>query len=214
MTSPTFFRWGGLALLVGCLVSAISVAITLFVPGPLGPSGPPPVWDAWLGAISGLIWLIGLPTLYTVQSKSAGLIGLLGIIGLFLAILLLTVVLSLIPAIAFANYVPPSGPAPSEEPPLFILILLGIGSLLLIAGAILFGIATLRTKVFASWTIWALIVLAILSTILFFIPVPVFVILGSVATILFMLLFAWYGYQLAFQTSTYVEVVAAEGSET
>src|SRR5262249_45714387 len=119
-----------------------------------------------------------------------------------------------IPAIALANYVPSSGPTPSAEPPLFIVIILGIGTVLLIAGAILFGIATLRTKVFASWTVWALMVLAVLCTVLFFIPVPVFTVLGSIATILFMLLFTWYGYQLAFQMGTYVEVVAAEASET
>src|SRR5437660_5024747 len=160
MASPTFFRWGGLALLVGSLIVAISAAISVFVPGPLGLSGPPPVWDAWIGAIGGLIWLIGLPALYTVQSKQAGLIGLLGVISLFAAILLLTVVSDIIAAIAFANYVPPPGPLPAgqQQPPLFVLIIFLVGSVLLIAGSVLFGRATLHTRAFASWAIWALIV--------------------------------------------------------
>ncbi len=212
MASPTFFRWGGLALLIGSLVFAISVVISLFVPGPLGPSGPPVVWDAWIGAIGGLILLIGLPALYTVQSKSAGMIGLLGIIGLFVAFLLLAVVLNIIPAIAFANYVQPPGPLPTgqPQPPLFVLIIILVGSVLLIAGSVLFGLATLRTRAFASWTVWALMVLSVLSTLVFFLPFAVAALLGNIATILFVLLFTWFGYNLAFQTSRFVEVTAAK----
>src|SRR5437667_1652083 len=171
MTSPTFFRWEGLALLVGSLVFALSIALSLFVPGPLGLSGPPPVWDAWLGAISGLIFVIGLPALYTVQAKRAGVIGMLGFIALFVGILLLTVVIDLITAIAFANYVPPN-PLPPEgvQPPLFVFIIFLVGDVLLIVGSILFGITVLRTKVFASWTAWALIVLSVLSNLAGFLP--------------------------------------------
>ena len=113
MASPTFFRWEGLALLVGSLVFAISVALSMFVPGPLGPAGPPTVWEAWIGVIGGLILLIGFPALYTVQSRRAGMIGLLGIIGLFVAVLLLSVVAD-ITAIAFINNMPP-GPVPTEQ---------------------------------------------------------------------------------------------------
>ncbi len=212
MASPTFFRWGGVALLIGSLVFAISVAISLFVPGPLGPSGPPVVWDAWIGAIGGLILLIGLPAVYTVQSKHAGMIGLLGLIGLFVAILLLAVVSNIIPAIAFANYVPPPGPLPTgqPQPPLFVLVIILLGSVLLIAGSILFGIATLRTRAFASWTVWALMVLSVLSTLVFFLPFAAAALLGNIATILFVLLFTWFGYTLAFQTSRVVEVTAAQ----
>jgi len=211
MTSPTFFRWGGGAVLVGSLFFAISVAITLFVPGPLGLLGPPVVWDSWLGAVSGLVWLIGLPALYTVQSRGAGLIGLLGFMAFFLALLLLTIVLSVMSAIVFANYAPPS-PAPAPPPLNFISYRLG--SLLLITGAILFGIAILRTRVFASWTAWALMALSVLSTFLPFLSFASAIVLGRIATVLFVLLFTWYGYILAFQTRMFVEVVveASDGS--
>jgi hypothetical protein len=216
MTSPTFFRWDGLALLVGSLVFAIATALSLFIPGPLGPSGPPPVWDAWLGAISGLIFVIGLPALYAVQSQRAGVIGLLGFIGLLVGILLLAVVSNVIPAIAFANYVPPAIPSSQEEtgPPLFVIIIFIIGGLSLIAGSVLFGLAVLRTKVFASWTAWALIVLSVLSIGVGFLPFEAAFLIGSIATILYVLVFSWYGYQLAFQTGTFVEVTAGGGSGT
>jgi len=211
MASPTFFRWGGLALLVGSLIFAISIALSVFVPGPLGPSGPPPVWDAWIGAVGGLILLIGLPALYTVQSKSAGMPGMLGIIGLFAGIVLLAIVTNVIPAIVFANDVPLSGSSPTgqQQPPLFVLVIILIGSVLLIAGAILFGIATLRTKVFEKWAVWALMVLSVLSTLVFFLPFAIAALFGNIATILFVLLFTWFGYKLAFQTNTFVEVTAA-----
>src|SRR5205809_279288 len=129
MASPTFVRWEGIAILVGSLVFAISIAISLFMPGPLGLPGPPPVWDAWLGVISGLVWIIGLPALYIVQSKRAGLVGLLGIIVLVVALLLLAVVLDAIPAILFANYVPPSSLPKGEppSPPFFVIIVLLVG---------------------------------------------------------------------------------------
>jgi len=212
MSSPTFFRWGGLALIIGSLIFAISVAISVVVPGPLGPSGPPVVWDAWIGAIGGIILLIGLPAVYTVQSKRAGMIGLLGFIGLFVAILILAVVLNIITAIAFANYVPPPGPLPSgqPQPPPFILAIILVGSVLLIAGSVLFGLATLRTRAFASWTVWALIVLSVLSTLVSFLPFAAAALLGNIATILYVLLFTWFGYTLAFQTSRFVEVTAAK----
>jgi hypothetical protein len=211
MASPSFFRLSGLALLVGSLIFAISIAISVVVPGPLGLSGPPPVWDAWIGAIGGLILLVGLPALYTVQSKHAGIIGLLGSISLFVAVLLLAVVSNIIPAIAFANDVPPSGPSPTgqPQPPLFVLIIFLIGTVLLIAGSILFGIATLRTRAFESWAVWALMVLSVLSTVPFALPFPAASVFGSIATILFLLLFTWFGYKLVFQTNTAVEVTAA-----
>lgn len=210
MTSPTFFRWEGIALLVGSLVFAISIALSLVVPGPLGLAGPPAVWDAWLGAISGLIFIIGLPALYTIQAQRAGMIGLLGFIALFVGMLLLTVVIDLIAAIAFANYVPPKPlPPGGVPPPLFAIIIFLVGGVLLIVGSILFGIAVLRTKVFASWTVWALIVLAALSNIGSFLPLTPVLLFSTIATIPYMLLFTWYGYQLAFQkTGAFVEVTA------
>jgi hypothetical protein len=214
MASPTFFRLSGLALLVGSLIFAISIALSVFVPGPLGPSGPPPVWDAWIGAVGGLILLIGLPALYTVQSKHAGMIGLLGSISLFAAFLLLAVVSFIIPAIVLANYVPPSGPSSTEQaqPPLFVVIIGLVGFVLLIAGSILFGIATLRTRAFESWAVWALMVLSVLLTVAFFLPFAAAPVFGSIAAILFVLLFTWFGYKLAFQASKFVEVTAAEPS--
>jgi hypothetical protein len=210
MTSPTFFRWEGIALLVGSLVFAISIALSLVVPGPLGLAGPPVVWDAWLGAISGLIFVIGLPALYTIQAKRAGMIGMLGFIALFVGMLLLTVVIDLIAAIAFVNYVPPNPlPPGGVPPPLFAIIIFLVGGVLLIVGSILFGIAILRTKVFASWTAWALIVLAVLSNIGSFLPFAPVLLFSTIATIPYMLLFTWYGYQLAFRkTGAFVEVTA------
>jgi hypothetical protein len=212
MTPSTFSRWQRIALLGGSLFFAITIALSLFLPGPLGPSGPPPVWDAWLGAISGLIFVIGLPALYTVQFKRAGMIGLLGFITLFVGMFLLTVVISLIAAITFASYVPPS-PLPTDvQPPLFVLIVFLVGGVLLIAGSILFGLAVLRTKVFASWTVWALIVLSVLSNLGSFLPFAAAMLLSTIATIPYVLLFSWYGYQLAFQTDTFVQVTAGISS--
>ncbi len=206
MASPTFFRLSGLALLVGGLVFAIAQAITVFVPGPLGPSGPPPVWDLWISAVGGLILLIGLPALYTVQSKQAGMVGLLGSISIFVAFLLLSVVLAIITAIELVTSVqPPSTGQP--QPPLSLLIILPIGMVLLIAGSILFGIATLRTRAFESWAVWAFMVLPVLLAITFFLPFAA-QIFGVIAVILFMLLFVWFGYKLAFQTNTFVGVTA------
>ncbi len=199
MASPAFFRWGGLALLVGGLIFAISQAIAVFVPSPLGPSGPPPVWDLWIAAVGGLILLIGFPALYTVQSKQAGMIGLLGSISLFVAFLLLAVVLSIVTAIELTTSMQTG--TGSSQPPLSLLILLPTGMVLLIAGSILFGSATLRTRAFESWATWALMVLPVLLAVTFFLPFASEV-LGVIVVVLFMLLFVWFGYKLAFQTNT------------
>ena len=200
MASPTFVRWEGIAILLGGLVFSISIALSWFVPGPLGIPGPPPIWDAWLGAISGLVWIIGLPALYIVQSKRASLVGLLGIITLVVALLLLAVVLDVIPAILFAT-------TPSDslrQPPPFVLVIDLVGSLFLLVGSFLFGTAILLAKVFASWTAWALIVLAVVSTVFSFLPSAGALLLRSIASILFVLLSMWLGYKLVFQTSTFV----------
>src|SRR5258708_36145982 len=110
------------------------------------------------------------------------MIGLIGLIGLFVAVLLLAVVSNIIPAIAFANYVPPPGPLPTgqPQPPLFVLIIILVGSVLLIAGSVLFCLATLRTRAFASVTVWALMVVAVRSTLVVFLPLAVAAVRGKI----------------------------------
>ena len=88
------------------------------------------------------------------------------------------------------------------------LIIFLVGGVLLIAGSVLFGLAILRTRVFANWTVWALIVFSVLSTVLFFLPFAAAALVENIATILFVLVFAWFGYHLAFQTSRVMEVTA------
>lgn len=206
MTSPTFFRWEGAALLVGSLAFAIVIVLSLLLPGPLGPSGPSTAWEYWLDAISGLILLSGVPALYIVQSKRAGLLGLLGVITLFLGMLLLTVVISVLAAIFVANYAPPSHlPQSSLQPPLFVLIIVGTGSLFSIVGSLLFGIAILRTGVFAPWTAWALMVLSVLDTIVGALPPAVAPLLRTLTTILYLFPFIWFGFKLTCQTNSFVQ---------
>jgi len=209
MASPTFFRLSGLALLVGSLIFAILVALSVFVPGPLGSPGPPPVWNLWMSAVGGLILLVGLPALYTVQSKHAGILGLLGVVGIFVAFLLLAVVLQIITAIDLTTSVQPPGPLPmgQPQPPLSLLVILPIGMVLLIAGSILFGIATLRTRAFEGWAVWALMVFPVLIAVTFFLPFAADL-FGKIAVVLFLLLFIWFGYKLPFQTNTFLEVTA------
>ena len=86
MSSTTLFRLSGLALILGALLSVVSVLFTGDATG-MDQYNNPLFLPARLGQIvGGLLILIGLPGLYVRQAERAGKLGFAGFVMTFLGI--------------------------------------------------------------------------------------------------------------------------------
>lgn len=174
MTSQTLYRLSGGVLVVGALFTMSGLL--------LHPSGNTPVnylSPIWLPAnllilVGALLAALGLPGTYARQAERAGKLGLIGLTLTFFVVLLFDVALGaietfLFPALAAheATRSLLAGPLPAPYGRLILVALL-----LELVGPILLGIATLRAKVFPSWTGWLLIATPVLVLIGFFVTLP------------------------------------------
>jgi hypothetical protein len=161
MLSTTLYRLSGIVLLLGGVLSIIGALLQI-------PSAPgTPLWipSTWLALGGSLLILLGWPGLYLKQADKAGRLGLLGFVLSFVALLIVGIGFGTIDA--FVSQVL----AVEETMP----ALLGfelLGGLLLVVGPLLFGIATLRARVFPRW-------------------VAIILIAGSIATLVTVLLHNW-----------------------
>ena len=120
---------------------------------------------AWFSLGGSLLILLGWPGLYLRQAEKAGRLGLLGFVLSFVALLVLGIGFGTIDTFV-SQMLAAEGSMPA---------LLGFelfGGLLLVVGPLLFGMATLRARVFPRW-------------------VAIILIVGSVATLVTVLLHDW-----------------------
>jgi hypothetical protein len=174
MSSSTLFRLSGGILFVGSL---FAIAGFLLHPGGNNPANYlSPIWFSanLLIMVGALLVSLGLPGMYARQAERAGKLGLIGFTLTFFVGLLFNVASGAIetfmfPALA-TNVITRSlltGPPPATYGRLILVALF-----LELIGPLLLGIATLRAKIFPSWTGWLLIATPVLLLVGFFVSLP------------------------------------------
>lgn len=183
MSKTSLIRLAGLAALVSSVVSVVGDLLRLFVDVENSQTATtvPYTLVFSLYLLGGALLLLGLVGLYTSQSEETGILGLVGFLGAFLGTVLLA------GALWFELFITPAlavqAPELAEAElglPGFILVFL-FGAL----GWILFGVATLRGRVYPRLAA----VLLIVGGVVAFLPVPLSGIVFSVTV-------AWLGFIL------------------
>jgi hypothetical protein len=161
MSSTTLYRLSGIVLLLGGVFASIGALLE----APSAPGNSLWISGAWFSLGGSLLILLGWPGLYIRQADKAGRLGLLGFVLSFVALLVLGIGFGTIDTFV-SQVLAAEGSMPA---------LLGFelfGGLLLVLGPLLFGIATLRARVFPRW-------------------VGIFLIAGSIATLVTVILHNW-----------------------
>lgn len=184
MSSSNLIRWSGLAAMLAGVLLLVAALLDLAV----DPGQPTSVrvttgvysFQSAVNLLALVLLLIGLVGLYARQSQAAGLLGLVGFLVAFLGTALATgfrwAILFMAPSLAVAA----PGFLNEGPPPGFFLMLITFA-----VGWLLFGVATLRARVYPRAPAITLIVGAVLS--LFPLPLVDIVLAAAVA---------WMGYVL------------------
>lgn len=130
MTSTTFYRASGMSLLLGGLFMTVAVPD---LPTPLAIT-------ALVLLLGGGLSLLGLPALYARQASQIGWVGMVGLVIIGLDILIFPIQQGI------------NDLAPAFKLPEFLYI---IGPLTIV-GTLLFGVMTIRARVFPRWLGWTL----------------------------------------------------------
>jgi hypothetical protein len=174
MSSSSLIRLAGLAALGSGVLSAIGDLLTLVVSRQDPQSATTTSYTVdLLYLLSTALLLLGLVGLYTSQSRATGLLGLVGFLTAFLGTVLL------VGTLWFEVFVTPSLAA--QDPEVAESVLAQTGYLLMLlfgaVGWILFGVATLRARVYPGWAA----ILLIVGVVIAFLPIPLVGLVFSVA---------------------------------
>ena len=183
MPSSSLIRLAGLAAVLSGASSVTGDLLSLVVDLESAESAAtaPYVFVFLLYLLGTMLLLLGLVGLYASQSKAAGVLGLVGFLVAFLGTALVS------GALWFELFITPSLATEAPELAEAELGLVGfiLSFLLVIIGWVLFGVATLRARIYPRWAAVLLIVGAVVS----FVPIPLSGIVLSVAV-------AWLGFVL------------------
>ena len=201
MSARALFRSSGLALILGSLIFVVSTPLTGGTG--IGQYSNPLLLPARLGQIiAGALLLIGSVGLYLRQSGQAGKLGLVSFGMTFLGN---AAHWNLLPILAFAEALLAARPETQSLVatesgvnwgPLF-MGYFAVSSLIFYVGMVLFGIATLRARIFPRWAALLLIIGPIVTIII--LPTGLASqspIVGAIIAGVFMSVFAWCGYTL------------------
>ena len=185
MSSTTLYRLSGMALLIGGGLTTIGAIVQAF----LSEDYSSPLWIpvAVLIFIGTLLVQIGLPAMYMRQRDRIGLLGLIGFILFFFGFAQFGI------GFRFFDMVilPWFGKSADINPPLNFIVSSLSGIILLLVGALLFGIVTIRSGIFSKFPMILLLVGLILNRIGGHVPH-----LQDTGGILFYLSFVVLGYAL------------------
>lgn len=185
MSSTTLYRLSGMALLIGGGLTTIGAIVQAF----LSEDYSSPLWIpvAVLIFIGTLLVQIGLPAMYMRQRDRIGLLGLIGFILFFFGFAQFGI------GFRFFDMVilPWFGKSADINPPLNFIVYSLSGIILLLVGALLFGIVTIRSGIFSKFPMILLLVGLILNRIGGHVPH-----LQDIGGILFYLSFVVLGYAL------------------
>ncbi len=183
MTSSNLLRWAGLVALLSGVVSVVGDLLRIFVDveNPQTATTTPYALIFLLYLLGAALLLLGLVGLYTSQSQETGILGLVGFLAAFLGTVLLAGALwfELFITPALATQAPELAEAELGLPGFILVFLFGA------LGWVLFGVATLRARVYPRWAA----VLLIVGGVVAFFPIPL-------AGIVFSVAIAWLGFIL------------------
>lgn len=179
-------RLAGWLLFAGALLSILILLIEITVPLSL-------IISAIVGLIGGLLVTVGLPATYTRQSDAIGLLGRVGFIILFLTWLLTTLGVNIEEIIVTATVAHPTA---SSVPPVLVNVL-NLASMLMLIGALIYGVLTLRVGIFPKAVGWLMISTVIVMTLALFIGNVLSQLLYVIGEILLLSSFARMGYVIA-----------------
>ena len=210
MSSRTLYRWSGIVLLVGSLLGAIgSILDTVLYPGHNETAqqilSTPFLIDASLFLAWSLLLAMGLPGFYLRQAARSGVLGFVGFVLILLGVLLGGVALATIQVSVFPYLAQLKAIGQGSQPPVIVFLLVIAGPVVLLAiGAILLGIATMRSRVFPRWTG----ILLIFAGVLFLLSVAPIPFIDLASNVVFFVALAWGGYLLMTQEQEAEEAVA------
>lgn len=201
MSSTTLYRLSGLALLPGALLFLIGQVLSAVPQAdaslPTQQTNALYLTLTLLSFLGMALLVLGLPGIVARQAVRAGWLGWVGFLLVFLSGLLYlsdTVIGFLVISWLSVN-------APhvmiqwfSDNAAYFVYE--AVESLLLAAGGVLLGTATMRAKVLPRWAGLFLMVAVILDLVGFALPDMLSTIVTSVASVLLALAFGWFGYAL------------------
>lgn len=183
MSSSGLIRWAGLVALASAGLSVMGDVLRLFVDVESAASATtiPYALVFWFYLLGSMLLLLGLVGLYISQAEAAGVLGLVGFLTAFLGTAFL------VGALWFELFITP---ALAVEAPGLAEAELGIAGFILVfllsaLGWVLFGVATLRARVYPRWAA----VLLIVGGLVAFVPVPLSGVVFSAAV-------AWMGFIL------------------
>lgn len=139
MSASNLNRMGGLALILGALLMSVSSSFR-----PSGGQGGSTWW--LITFVGALFLLLGLPAMYAHQARQAGKLGLIGFVMTFLGCAALEVGSAVLPESQWAQI----GTG--------FTIAFALGMVGFNLGLIVYGIATLRARVFPRWAALLIIV--------------------------------------------------------
>ena len=194
-------RWCGWFLFIGALLSILILLLEFTVSAPL-------VLTASASLLGGLLVLIGLPGTYVKQRDLIGILGIIGFLILWITWLVTTLgvnIEEIVIAITVAH------PTAQAVPPVIVNIL-NLTDLLMLIGALLYGVQTIRAHVFPASIGWLLISTVVVMTIALFIGGALSSLFYIVGQLLLQSGFARLGYALARWQDDDIEpeVVASE----
>jgi hypothetical protein len=199
MSSTTLYRLSGGTLIAASLLILVNSILSnvLFSGGrnttPQQYMSLPWLLVTLVSLIGSLLFVIGLPGMYLRQAGRAGILGLVGFILVFFDFLLQgafsTLQVTVLPLLA--QVAPKLLEGETLPGGMFLLLL--VSTLLDMIGAILLGIATMRTHVFPRLAGVLLIIAGIGTGLLFAFPGAIIEIVSSIA---FSAAFLWCGYAL------------------
>lgn len=212
MSLSTLLRWSGLAALVGYGLDAVGEPFAFFVPqdenGPLSVAAASNFWFAvhLLGVITLLLGLVGVVGLYARQAEKAGILGLIAFLMTFIGSALycawIWMETFVWPILAHA------APRLLDHPDMDLYQTLNasqtIHLLLYMGGVLLFGVASLRARVFPRWSAVLVLGGAVLGLVWAFVGV-----IPDIGQLFISLGLAWMGYAVWSHKQTTVESPAS-----
>lgn len=210
MSSKTLYRIAGVALAGGAVLVTVG---NLFAPqGDARAAVASPLYypAGVVVLFGGILVMAGWPALYLLQRSASGVLGFIGAVAVLAAGMTLTVGFPLTQVLVFPWLATTQiSNAALDSGPVAFTVFFATASGVVTIGGILFGVASLRARVFPRPLALALIVLAVVSAVLGFLSLPGgggismswwWGTTGTFGVIAYMVALFWYGVELVRRT--------------
>ncbi len=184
--SPQQIRWSGWLLLIGALLSILALLVELTAPIL-------PIVTASASIIGGLLVVVGLPSTYMKQSDAMGILGRVGFLLLLLTWLVTVLAVNSADIVIIATVAHPT----TKSIPAVVINIINLTSLMMLLGVLIYGVLTLRARIFPTSVGWLMISTVIAMTLSLFIGSVFASLLYAIGDLLLLSSFARMGYVIA-----------------